>query len=236
MSQSTPGYYRYLLPAEVQIASVRQHAFFLVQSLAAAIGGLLAAVVVGVVTGPGSTPAIIGWVLTGLLLGRGAIVTLSWSVRYMVLTSDRLFLLSGLLKRRVKVIPYAAFMEMSFSRSFAGRMLGFGTYTVEAGGRPVLIMDYIPYSEQLLLLLSGQIYPHAADNDDIDVYEDDDDDEPPGRARRSLDAPDGLAGRDPYLFLRELMDPPPAVPPVPGPPPAVLPEPDEPDGDSSSAQ
>jgi uncharacterized membrane protein YdbT with pleckstrin-like domain len=150
---------------DVQIAEVRQHPFFLVPSLTAAFGGLFAAVVVSVVSGASTTPGLIGWVLAAVLIGRVAFAIMNWSVRRIVLTNNRLILFSGLLNPRTKVFPYAALMEMSFSRSFAGRVLRFGTFTVEAGGRPVMIMNYIPYSEQLMLLLSGRLFPSADDSE-----------------------------------------------------------------------
>jgi uncharacterized membrane protein YdbT with pleckstrin-like domain len=160
---------RHLLPNEVQIATVRQHVFNILPALAAAGGAILAAIFVGATYGGEHGGSWVAWLLALLLVIRAAFASAAWWVRYMVLTSDRFMLFSGLLDRRVKVIPYSALMEMSFSRTFAGRVFGFGTFTVEAGGKPMIVLDYIPFSEQMLLLLSGQLYPQSLEEDDDDA-------------------------------------------------------------------
>jgi len=165
---------RYLLPREHRLATIRQHPAMLVPPLAAAFGGVLAATAVSVVSSHSRLPQVIAWVLALLLTGRCVVVVGSWGTRRMVMTGDRFMLVSGTFGRRVKLIPYSALLEMTYSRSFAGRLLGFGTFTIEAGGRPVLVIDYIPYPEQLQLLLSGQSLPHSrSDGDDFDPAEPD---------------------------------------------------------------
>lgn len=156
---------RYLLPREVEVASVRQHPALLLQPLTVALGGVLVALAV---TNMSHRPAVVEWVvwiLAGLLVVRFILAAASWTIRYMVITEQRLMLISGLFNRSLKVVPNANLMEMRYERSFAGRLMGFGTFVVEAGAVPQIIIDYIPYSEQLQLVLSGGLYgkPHDSD-------------------------------------------------------------------------
>jgi Bacterial PH domain len=165
---------RYLLPREERVATVRQHQAMLISPLAAAIGGILAATTV-TVTSTGSVPLkIAAWILAGSLVARFTMILLVWFVRYISITNERVVLTSGLLSRRVKTIPLPNFAEMTFERSFGGRMIGYGTFTIEASGKAYLIINYIPYSEQIQLVLSGRIYRGISDDDsDSDSYDED---------------------------------------------------------------
>ncbi len=170
--------YRYLVPREQQVLTVRQHAAFLVPPAAAAAGAALAAGVVTVIAPGARTLEIVAWVLAGFLIARLIAAVLSWSVQYITVTNARVVLTSGVFTRKVKIIPLLNFAEMTFARSFAGRMFGYGTFIIEATGKAYLIIDYIPYSEQIQLLLTEGAFPKSAGSDwDVD------DDESPSATR-----------------------------------------------------
>ena len=170
--------YRYLLPREQQVITLRQHWAFLVPPAAAAVGAALAGGVVMVVAPGSMTLETAAWVLAAFLVARLIVAVLSWYVQYITITSERVVLQSGILNNKVKVIPLPNFAEMTFARSFAGRMIGYGAFMVEATGKPYLIIDYIPYPEQVQLELTSIATAKPAEAD-----ADDDDYGPPPRRR-----------------------------------------------------
>ena len=150
---------RYLLPDERQVITVRQHPAKLLPPLTAAVGGLLAAVAVGVISNRVTSAHYVVWVLTAFLILRFVLDVLGWSVQYIVVTQRRLILTSGLAGRRVTVVPLVALRDLSFVRSAGGRVLGYGAFTFEAGGQTNTVIDYIPYPEQIYLEIYHLLFP-----------------------------------------------------------------------------
>jgi uncharacterized membrane protein YdbT with pleckstrin-like domain len=156
---------KYLLPREVQVATVRQHPAVLIGPSALALGGLLVAGVLSATVIHGVLDAII-WIAWGLLFLRLVWKVFNWSVDYFVVTSERLLLTRGFLTRRVNMMPLTKVTDMSFNRSFAGRLLGYGEFVVESAGQDQALRNvaYIPYPEQLYLLICGMLFPSSADD------------------------------------------------------------------------
>jgi hypothetical protein len=156
---------KYLLPREVQVATVRQHPAVLIAPSALALGGLLVAGVLSATVIRGVLGAVM-WIAWGLLFLRLVWKTVNWSVDYFVVTSERLLLTTGFLTRRVNMMPLTKVTDMSFKRSFAGRLLGYGEFIVESAGQDQALRNvaYIPYPEQLYLLICGMLFPSSADD------------------------------------------------------------------------
>jgi membrane protein YdbS with pleckstrin-like domain len=166
---------KYLLPREVQVATVRRHPAILITPSVLAVGGLLAAGILSATVLRGSEllwAVWIGWVALFLNLIWQVI---NWAVDYFVVTSERILLTSGLLTRKIAMMPLTKVTDMSFRRSFAGRMLGYGEFIVESAGQDQALrtVDHIPYPEQLYLLICGMLFPDSADDADDDETHDD---------------------------------------------------------------
>jgi membrane protein YdbS with pleckstrin-like domain len=160
---------KYLLPREVRVATVRRHPAVLLSASAQAIGGLLVAAVISAVFLHGDTVFEgIVWALWLVLLARLVWRTVNWAVDYFVITSERILLTSGVFTRSVAMMPLTKVTDMSFHRSFAGRMLGFGDFVVESAGQDQALrrIDHIPYPEQLYLVICGRIFKDSAGQDD----------------------------------------------------------------------
>ena len=85
---------KFLVPNERQVASVHQHPARIISSLITAIGGLVAAVVIGpVVKGDSVLKAAI-WLLVVILIAQLASKILDWFFRYLVVTSSRVCIVS----------------------------------------------------------------------------------------------------------------------------------------------
>ena len=137
------------VPREQQVLTLRQHWAFLVPPAAAAAGAAPAAGAVTVIAPGATTLETVAWVLAGFLIARRLVAGLSWSVQYITITSERVVLTSGILNRKVKIIPLPNFAEMTFACSFAGRMIGYGAFMVEATGKPDRRIHNIPDPEQI---------------------------------------------------------------------------------------
>jgi Bacterial PH domain len=155
---------KYLLPREVQVATVRQHPAVLIAPSAQALGGLLLAGVLSATIVHGVLGAVM-WIAWGVLFLRLIWKTINWAVDYFVVTSERLLLTTGFLARRVNMMPLTKVTDMSFRRSFPGRLLGYGEFIVESAGQDQALrnVEFIPYPEQLYLLICGMIFPSSAE-------------------------------------------------------------------------
>jgi hypothetical protein len=158
---------KYLLPREVQVATVRQHPAVLIPPSAQALGGLIVAALLTTTVVHGLLSLII-WIAWGLLLLRLVWKVLLWAVDYFVVTTERLLLTTGFFTRRVAMMPLTKVTDMSFQRSFAGRLLGYGEFIVESAGQDQALrnIEYIPYPEQLYLLICGMLFPSSAEDAD----------------------------------------------------------------------
>jgi uncharacterized membrane protein YdbT with pleckstrin-like domain len=158
---------KYLLPREVQVATVRQHPAVLIAPSAQALGGLLIAALATATIVHGVLAGIL-WIAWAVLLGRLIWKVGNWSVDYFVVTTERLLLTTGFFTRRVAMMPLTKVTDMSFRRTFPGRLLGYGEFIVESAGQDQALrnVEYIPYPEQLYLLVCGMLFPSSADDED----------------------------------------------------------------------
>jgi membrane protein YdbS with pleckstrin-like domain len=166
-SRSPVAINKYLLPREVPVATVRQHPAVLIPASLLTLGGLVLAGILSATVVHG-IPADVMWLAWLLLLLRLVWKVMNWSVDYFVVTSERLLLTTGFLTRRVNMMPLTKVTDMSFKRSFAGRLLGYGEFIVESAGQDQALrnVEYIPYPEQLYLLICGMLFPSSADDDE----------------------------------------------------------------------
>jgi uncharacterized membrane protein YdbT with pleckstrin-like domain len=154
---------RYLLPHEQEVITVRKHPAVLLGPIAWAVAGLiLAAVLTETVLRHSSGLTWIVWAAWGLVFLRFLWAAINWSVDYFVVTSHRFIETSGLFSRNVAMMPLVKVTDMTFRRSFLGRMLGYGTFILESAGQDQALstVDHIPYPEQLYLEVVSLIFPN----------------------------------------------------------------------------
>jgi membrane protein YdbS with pleckstrin-like domain len=152
---------RYLLPNEEQVITVRRHPAVLIGPSLLALAGLLAAAVLSatVLHSNGLLAAVV-WLAWLVLFVRLVWKGINWAVDFFVVTSHRILLISGVLTRRIAMMPLTKVTDMSFQRSFAGRTLGYGDFIVESAGQDQALrtIDHIPYPEQLYLEVCGMLF------------------------------------------------------------------------------
>jgi uncharacterized membrane protein YdbT with pleckstrin-like domain len=160
---------KYLLPHEHQVITVRRHPAVLMGPIALTVAALVAATALsasllqhhpaGMAVAWGACGVILLWLLWKI--GE-------WAVEYFVVTSQRMILTSGLVTRKVAMMPLVKVTDMSFQRSFLGRLLGYGEFILESAGQDQALrtVDHIPYPEQLYLEVCGLIFPSRDSGDD----------------------------------------------------------------------
>lgn len=65
------------------------------------------------------------------------------------------------------MISVSKLKEMALERTFAGRLLGYGAFTIELDGKTRPVVDYIPFPEQIYLEVYVKIFPQKSDGDDL---------------------------------------------------------------------
>jgi membrane protein YdbS with pleckstrin-like domain len=161
---------KYLLPREVQVATVRRHPAVLIGPSALAVGGLLVAGILSATLLRANGLLWVVWIAWVALVANLIWKAVNWAVDYFVVTSERILLTSGVLTRKIAMMPLTKVTDMSFQRSFSGRMLGYGDFIVESAGQDQALrtVDHIPYPEQLYLLICGMLFPNSADEEEED--------------------------------------------------------------------
>jgi uncharacterized membrane protein YdbT with pleckstrin-like domain len=160
---------RYLLPHERQVITVHQHPAVLIRPIFEVLVGLAIAGWLTTVFAKNNGIAIlIIWILWGLVFLRLAIKVFEWGETYFVVTSQRFILATGLLTRKVNMMPLSKVTDMSFQRSTMGRILGYGEFILESAGQDQALnkVDHLPYPEQLYLEVCGLIFKDSDDGGD----------------------------------------------------------------------
>ena len=153
---------KYLLPRENQVITVRKHPAVLMGPIALALGGILVALVLWTTVLYHVHGAILVLLIAcAILLLNLAYKTWEWSEDYFVVTSQRMIQASGVFTRKIAMMPLTKVTDMSFQRSTAGRLLGFGSFILESAGQDQALrtIDHVPYPEQLYLEICALIFP-----------------------------------------------------------------------------
>ncbi len=160
---------KYLLPHERQVITVHQHPAVLIRPIFEVLVGLaIAGWLSNSVAHGNGTVILVIWLLWALVLLRLLVKVFEWSQNYFVVTSQRMLLATGVLTRKVNMLPLSKVTDMSFQRTPLGRILGFGQFVVESAGQDqaMRIVDYLPYPEQLYLEVCGLIFKDKEDSPD----------------------------------------------------------------------
>lgn len=154
------GDQRYLIRGERPVAADRRHWVHLVRPLAAAGGLLVAALVVASVVPPrGLLPSLPVFAAIGSVLYAGWTVA-EWRVDRLIITDRRVLLVTGLLMRRVAMMPLVKVTDMTYERSLLGRLLGFGTFVLESAGQQQALhrIGHLRAPDHLYHAVSEQVF------------------------------------------------------------------------------
>jgi hypothetical protein len=134
----TPDPYRYLTRNERVILEVRRHFAALLPDSFVTMMAVVLVALLGMVTSPGDDASLLDTFLG--LLAVAFVIRLMWKmwqwwIDRIVVTDQRIFEVSGVLTRSVASMPLARVTDMTYRRSLAGRILGYGDLVVESAGQ-----------------------------------------------------------------------------------------------------
>jgi uncharacterized membrane protein YdbT with pleckstrin-like domain len=150
---------RYLIPSEELEVETRRHwASLLPDFLRASIA--LTISVALIVYGNAQALATVG--ALGVI---GSLAWLLWTIwdwyrERFVVTDKRVLLISGLLTKRVAIMPLNRVTDLTYERSPAGRVLGYGVFVMESAGQQQALsrVDYLPEPDRLYQQVSELLF------------------------------------------------------------------------------
>lgn len=157
--------YRYLLPTESRVITVRLHPAYLFPSAAMAFGGILAALAAQPLTDGDLGLRLALWLLAAALVLQCLHAAYSWLDYYFVVTNQRVLLAErSLLRSGVRLsLPLSQMTDLRMHMPAAGRLLGYGTLVSDSAR---LTLRFLPYPEVLYLEVSGLIFKDPGTVDD----------------------------------------------------------------------
>ena len=158
---------KYLLPHEHQVITVRKHPAVLLRPISITLLGLVIAALISTTVARHNADVVgFVWIVWAVLLAWLAYKVWEWSQDYFIVTSRRMLLATGVITRKVAMMPLVKVTDMSFQRSSLGRLLGYGEFILESAGQEQALrrVDHLPYPEQLYLEVCGLIFPGRKDD------------------------------------------------------------------------
>ena len=150
----------YLLPTERRVIRVRMHWAVMANNLFLT-GLFLLLLIVAQHYLP--TSALVDNLTFYLALAavlRFTLQTILWWIERIVITDKRVMLAEGIITHNVGMMPLSKVTDLTFRRTFGGRILGYGTLIVESAGQIQALnkIKYMPRPEEIYEALSELIF------------------------------------------------------------------------------
>jgi energy-coupling factor transporter ATP-binding protein EcfA2 len=155
---------------EWKITPLRRHLAVLLGPIFLAIFGLAAAAALSIidVRGNGLLMDLI-WLASFVLFVRLIWKILGWSAGHFFVASDRVVVVSGILRRRINAIWLAQITAIELRRSVLGLIFGYGelVFHSQSPDAVMVAFDYMPYPYELFLELCELAFPKPKTDLDI---------------------------------------------------------------------
>lgn len=156
----------YLLPTERRVIRVRQHWAVMAKHIVQT--ALFILVVVGVerfLDGGGNPTADVlidnlAFYLVLVAVLRFTALTILWWIERIVITDKRVMIAQGIITHNVGMMPLGKVTDLTFRRTLAGRLLGYGTMVVESAGQIQALneINFMPRPEEIYEALSELVF------------------------------------------------------------------------------
>ena len=150
----------HLLPTERRVIRVRMHWVSMAKDLV--LTGLFLLLMVAARSYLTSGPVIdnLTFYLALAAVIRFSIRTYEWWNERIVITDKRVMLAEGVVTLNVGMMPLSKVTDLTFRRTFGGRLLGYGTLIVESAGQIQALnkIRYIPRPDEIYEALSELIF------------------------------------------------------------------------------
>ena len=162
MAVPAPSRCRYLIPDERPVVEVRRHPFVLLRAGGQTVAAVAAASAVGALTswdrGTDLIDTLVGLVAI-FFVGRLLWKVVVWWEDKILVTDQRLFEVSGVFSRKVASMPLEKFTDVTYSRSVAGRIFGYGEFIVESAGQAQALerIDFVPQPDEFYRMVTSLV-------------------------------------------------------------------------------
>ncbi len=142
---------KYLIPSERSVVVSRRHWASLAKVGASCGAAFLVSLMIVMHLGDEQFFAVIG--VLGLLgsLGWFGFAWWFWITEEFVITDKRVLIVSGVITRRVAIMPLTKVTDLTYERSILGRLLGYGVFVMESAGQHQAMsrVEYLPRPDLL---------------------------------------------------------------------------------------
>lgn len=167
---------RYLVVGETPIVVVRKHWFSLIRDLGLVVVATAFFLWIDSQTTPSADSQTfhnfslaLWWAAVLWLAWQG----LNWRRDWFVATDRRFLMFYGFLRRKVAMMPLQKVTDMTYDRSIVGRVLGYGTFTMESAGQDqaLSVISFVPDSDEHYKAICTQLFAplpqRRSDPDDL---------------------------------------------------------------------
>lgn len=151
----------YLLPTERRVIRVRRHWTYVLWDVFEAMALLAVAVMVSYLLPSGAWLfQNILWYAALLVVLRFAYIVVDWWVERIVVTDKRFMLITGVFTNRVAMMPIGKVTDLTYERTWVGRLLGYGTLIVESAGQIQALnrIEFLPRPELVYDAISELVF------------------------------------------------------------------------------
>ena len=150
----------YLLPTERRVIRVRMHWAVMAKSLISTGLFLLLMIVAQHYLPESALVDNLTFYLALAAVARFTLQTILWWTERIVITDKRVMLAEGVITLNIGMMPLSKVTDLTFRRTFGGRLLGYGTLIVESAGQIQALnkIRFIPRPEEIYEALSELIF------------------------------------------------------------------------------
>jgi uncharacterized membrane protein YdbT with pleckstrin-like domain len=150
----------YLLPTERRVIRVRMHWAVMANNLVSTGLFLLLMIMIQSYFPGNALIDNLTFYLALAAVVRFTVQTILWWIERIVITDKRVMLAEGIITHNVGMMPLSKVTDLTFRRTFGGRLLGYGTLIVESAGQIQALnkIRYMPRPEEIYEALSELIF------------------------------------------------------------------------------
>ena len=157
---------RYLLPGEKAVVNQRRHWAALVRPGVRGVPVLALGVWVLALDPDNRFTVVLGVVVALGALGYLGLAVAEWWIRHFLVTKRRVLLTSGVVVRKVAVMPLRRITDLTYQETLVGQVLGYGGFRFESAGQDQALsqITYLPDAKTIYDEISQLLFPTDSGN------------------------------------------------------------------------
>lgn len=150
----------YLISGEATYVDVHRHWAMIADVFLFWIGALIAAGALTALVDGDQVLTTYIWILWLILTSWTIYRFLAWYAEKFIVTDRRVLLVTGLINRRVAVMPLRKVTDMTYQRTGVGRLFGYGELIIESAAQDQALREvsYLPHPDALYQQISRLLF------------------------------------------------------------------------------